>query len=50
MVYIKIITSTDDEQEMAELLKEIARLIETGCSSGYHPTWNLEIEEDINDD
>ena len=31
---------------MVYLLEEISRQIESGCTSGYYPHWNIEGEEE----
>jgi len=43
--YIKIETGTDDTQELADMLRQIAIQLEEGIVKGYYPTWTIETEE-----
>lgn len=46
MKHIVIQEETNNRQEMADLLREIAEKIEAGLTSGYYPTWNLNGEDE----
>jgi len=48
MYKITINEQTPNKLDMVELLYHIAQLIESGCTSGENPTWNIELE--INED
>jgi len=37
---------TETSEEMADLLRHIAGMIEGGYTSGYYPHWELEEQED----
>jgi hypothetical protein len=40
-VKIQIDEYCKNEEEMAELLKVIAKFLEEGCTSGYKPDWHI---------
>ena len=44
IIGINWVTKTPDE--MADLLRKIAGMIEEGYTSGYYPHWELEEQED----
>lgn len=41
MRQIHIATSVNNDEEMVDLLREIARMIDGGYKSGYDPHWTL---------
>jgi hypothetical protein len=36
-----IYDEVDTEEELAELLREVARLIDSGMTSGHYPGWEI---------
>jgi GH18 family chitinase len=46
MIKIEITEETNDAQGMADLLREIAGMVEKGFTSGYYPHWQLSGEEE----
>ena len=43
-----IYAGSDTNEGLADLLREVARLIDTGMTSGYYPGWEI-IEDDDNE-
>jgi len=39
---MNITVELDDSYDIAATLRDIARQIEDGYTSGYHPTWSLD--------
>jgi hypothetical protein len=46
-VTIVIYSTATDADAMASLLKHIAVLIEEGYTSGFHPAWRLEDDNEV---
>jgi hypothetical protein len=44
VLYIEISSSCESKEEMSEMLRHIAELIEKGFTSGFQPTWNIKDE------
>lgn len=40
-VSIEIEEAVDTLEDMIDMLEEIAKLIENGCTSGYNPDWSI---------
>ena len=45
-ISISIPETTDSPENMAELLRSIATMIDEGYTSGYYPHWKIESESE----
>lgn len=46
MIKIEILEEVETKEDMVDLLNQIATMVKEGYTSGYHPGWRIEGEEE----